>query len=66
MKVAILRVGIDSGCGGIQGPLFQDGTFEFIPIPKYGTDIENTGEPTYGNTKGKYGKPLIDYFPTKK
>ena len=31
MKTVLIRVGIDSGCGGIQGPLFQDGTFEYIP-----------------------------------
>jgi hypothetical protein len=33
MKIAMLRVGIDSGSGGIQGPLFGDLSFEFIPIP---------------------------------
>ena len=31
---AHLRVGVDAGCGGIQGPLFEDGSFEFICIPK--------------------------------
>ena len=25
-QVVLLRVGIDAGCGGIQGPLFKDGT----------------------------------------
>lgn len=33
MKVALLRVGIDSGSGGMDGPLFADGTFEYLPIP---------------------------------
>jgi len=32
-KAVLLRVGIDSGCGGIQSPLFDDGTFEFVCIP---------------------------------
>ena len=32
-KVVLLRVGVDAGCGGIQGPLFKDRTFEFICIP---------------------------------
>ncbi len=59
MKVALLRVSVDSGCGGIQGPLFRDGTFEFIPIP----DDRGLDSRTYGNTKGKMGKPLADYFP---
>jgi hypothetical protein len=59
MKIAMLRIGIDAGSGGIQGPLFRDGTFEYIPIPDgFGKD-----ERTYGNTTGKYGKKLVDYFP---
>jgi hypothetical protein len=33
MKVAMLRVGIDTGSGGIHGPLFLDGTFEYVSIP---------------------------------
>lgn len=33
MKVALLRVGIDSGSGGIDGPVFSDGSFEYLPIP---------------------------------
>jgi len=59
MKVAMLRVGIDAGCGGIQGPLFQDGSFEYVPIPN-GTDIDPR---TYEKLVGRHGRPLIDYFP---
>lgn len=33
-KGLLLRVGIDSGCGGTLGPLFPDGTFEYVPIPE--------------------------------
>ena len=29
-QVSLLRVGVDSGCGGIQGPLFDDGSFDFV------------------------------------
>ena len=59
MKIAMLRIGIDAGSGGIQGPLFRDGTFEYIPIPDgFGKD-----EHTYGNTTGKHGNKLVDYFP---
>ena len=59
MKVVLLRVGIDTGAGGIHGPLFADGTFEYIPIP----DSSGRDERTYGNTIGRMGRPLIDYFP---
>lgn len=33
-KVLCLRVGIDLGCGGTLGPIFPDGTFEYVPIPE--------------------------------
>ena len=33
MNVVLLRVGIDTGSGGIHSPLFQDGSFELVPIP---------------------------------
>jgi len=59
--VALLRVGIDSGSGGIDGPLFSDGTFEFVPIP----DSTGLDERTYGNYIGaRTGRPLIDFFPS--
>jgi hypothetical protein len=59
MKIAMLRVGIDMGAGGILGPLFKDGTFEYIPIPDgFGRD-----ERTYGNTTGSHGLKLLDFFP---
>jgi len=58
-QIVLLRVGIDSGCGGLAGPLLQGGRFEFVPIP--GDNI--TGK-TYGNSTGiKTGKPLISFFP---
>jgi hypothetical protein len=59
LKVALVRVGIDSGSGGTQGPLFRDGSFEFVPIPE-GRSIETR---TYGNTFGRYGRRLADYLP---
>lgn len=59
MKVALVRVGIDSGCGGMQGPLFQNGAFEYISIPDdFGTD-----QRTYGNMPGRHGRRLVEYFP---
>ena len=59
MKVAMLRIGIDTGSGGIHGPLFNDGSFEYIPIPdRFGFD-----ERTYGNTVGRMDRKLVTYFP---
>lgn len=62
MKVALLRVGIDSGCGGMQGPLFRDGSFEFIPIP----DDRMLDSRTYGNTLGRSGLPFAEFFPGRR
>lgn len=64
MRVVLLRVGVDSGCGGIQGPLFRDGSFELIPIPDVycGRGVDRR---TYGSTRGRHGRPLIEYFPPR-
>src|SRR5208282_351301 len=62
MQVVLLRVGIDTGSGGIHGPLFSDGSFEFIPIPdNFG--CKGVDKRTYGNTSGRGGRKLVDYFP---
>ena len=64
MRVVLLRVGVDTGSGGIHGPLFKNGSFELIPIPdgfqKTGVSIQ-----TYGNTAGRHGRKLIHYFPKR-
>jgi hypothetical protein len=62
MQVVLLRVGIDTGSGGIHGPLFRDGSFEYIPIPDCfgGKGVDKR---TYGNTRGRKGRRLVDYFP---
>lgn len=59
MKMAMVRVGIDTGCGGMLGPIFPDGSFEFLPIPAGSLKDERT----YGNTAGRHGRRLIEYFP---
>lgn len=61
-KAVLLRVGIDSGCGGIQSPLFADGSFEFVCIP----DNKRVSVHKYGNLIGKNGRPHSDYFPARK
>ena len=60
LRIALLRVGIDSGSGGMDSPIFADGTFEFIPIP----DTAGLDERTYGNQIAhSTGKPLSSFFP---
>lgn len=63
MKAMLLRVGIDKGCGGILAPLFEDGTFEYIPIPE--EDPDSTETRTYNNTFGRYGGKFSLYVPNK-
>lgn len=65
MKIAMIRVGVDAGAeaGGIQGPLFRDRTFEFIPIPETPGLLSKH---TYGNLIGRHGRPLSDYFPPRR
>ncbi|MBK4736793.1 Nmad3 family putative nucleotide modification protein [Noviherbaspirillum pedocola] len=59
MQVVLLRVGVDAGAGGMQGPLFHDYSFELIPIP----DTSGLGSHTYGAATGTRGLPLSEYFP---
>lgn len=61
MKVALVRIGVDTGSGGMHGSLFQDDSFEYIPIPDgFGIDPR-----TYGNTSGRKGRKLVEYFPQR-
>lgn len=61
-KAVLLRVGIDSGSGGIQGPLFKDGSFEYVCIP----DKKGVSVHTYGTLFGKNGVPHSTYFPARR
>ena len=60
-QIVFLRVGIDTGSGGMLGPIFADGSFEFIPID---ADCDRLRR-TYGNTPGRHGRKLIEYFPSR-
>lgn len=62
-KAMLLRVGIDKGCGGALAPIFEDGSFEYIPIPE--GDPDSTESRTYMNTIARTGKPLSYYLPKK-
>ncbi len=60
MKALLLRVGIDKGSGGIYAPIFDDGSFEFVPIPETYRSCTAT---TYGERIGRKGKLLSTYVP---
>ncbi len=47
----------------MQGPLFDDGTFEFVPIPESEEGDLYRHSRNYGNTPGRYGTSLIEHFP---
>ncbi len=61
-KAVLLRVGIDSGCGGIQSPLFSDGSFEFVCI----LDNKRVSAHKYGTVIEKNGRPHSACFPARK
>jgi len=68
-----LRVGADLTLfgGGFHGPIFKDGSFEFVPIPEDDAD-ENYlktfyGRFTYGNTVDRYRQyPFAQYIRDRK
>ena len=65
MEVCLLRVGIDTGTGRMLGPLFKDGTFEYIPIPEE-SSYDGPGV-TYGELIGQNTKePLWKFFPKRR
>ena len=63
MEMALLRVGIDSGCGQMHGPLFLDGSFEYVPIPDSDYKIDSR---TYESLTGRHGRSLVEYFPLRR
>lgn len=63
MKAMLLRVGIDKGTDGQLAPIFEDGSFEYIPISE--GDMLSKEDRTYENVIGRSGKPLSMYLPEK-
>lgn len=62
MKALLLRVGIDKGTDGALGPIFEDGSFEYIPMSEKAKSTETR---TFKNTIGRSGQPLSTYLPKK-
>jgi len=63
MKAVLLRVGIDKGYGALS-PVFNDNTFEYIPIfYKNKKAIEQNETRTYKDLIGIKGKSVDEYLP---
>ena len=61
LKALYFRVGMDTGVGGCTAPIFEDKTFEYIPIP----DLITTEKCTFSTCKGRHGKPFGAYLPSR-
>jgi hypothetical protein len=57
-KMLFLRVGIDRGCGGTLAPGFEDGCFEYVPIPESKAVHSNRGV-TYNEIPPRSGGTLL-------
>ena len=62
MKGLLLRVGIDKGSGGCLAPIFEDKSFEYIPIPENRATSETR---LYANIKGITGRTFSEFVPEK-
>jgi hypothetical protein len=71
-KIALLRVGADSGNLGFHSPLFNKSDYDFIPIPEDFNDSKKSkgkkidDKEKYTNTIIRRDEYLIKYFPDKK
>ncbi len=61
MKILFLRVGIDRGCGGTLSPLFEDGTFEYVPIPDKEDMVAPDRGVRYNNLLCRHGGTMERY-----
>ncbi|MGH8273792.1 MAG: hypothetical protein ACRES9_06000 [Gammaproteobacteria bacterium] len=63
-NILLLRVGIDSGCGGTLAPIFPDGTFEYIPIPENPKYVSSRSV-YFRDLPARHSEPLTQYVPRK-
>lgn len=59
-NVLLLRVGVDSNTGEGHGPLFEDNTFDYIPIPEGSATSEDR---TYDEIPSRGGQSLSSHVP---
>lgn len=58
MQALLLRVGLDNGSGGGLAPIYEDGTFDYIPIPE---SYETSQQQTFDEVKTRDGPPYAEY-----
>jgi hypothetical protein len=63
-KILLLRIGIDCGCGGTLGPIFPDGTFEYVPIPE-SPQYVSPRSVYYRDLPARHGGMLAQYVPRR-
>lgn len=60
VRALLLRAGIDKQSAGAYGPVFEDGSFEYIPKP---AENESAARVTYNQRLGRKRLPLAVYLP---
>lgn len=58
MQALLLRVGLDSGSGGGLAPIYDDGSFDYIPIPE---SYETTQQQTFDEVTTQDGRSYAEY-----
>lgn len=61
MQALLLRVGLDNGSGGGLAPIYEDGTFDYIPIPE---SYETTQQQSFNEVTTRDGQPYAKYLNT--
>ena len=61
-KALLLRVGLDLGTGGALGPIYPDGTFEYVPIPE---TVPSNCPFTYATLPGRHVSALAEMLPAR-
>lgn len=68
-KIFIINVGVNASHGKLQSPLFEDGSFEFIPIPETTKQTHSCPDcpllPRYCDLKAFGERDLLDLIPQK-
>ena len=59
-QALLLRVGADKQSAGTYGPIFEDGSFEYIPSP---AENKDAAQETYNQRPGRKRLPLATYLP---